>query len=72
MNCTRYQMAQIVADRETIVAGIAGRYIKVTEPCLVNGEPAWEFMGEPIKTSGGVLLNTIKDKFLQPMKWRTA
>lgn len=72
MNCTRYQMAHIVAEPETIVADIVGRQLKTTEQCEVDGEPAWRFMGGPIVTSSGAKLTAIKDKFLQPMKWRTA
>lgn len=72
MNCTPYQLAHIVAEPETIVAEIAGIRLKTTEQCEVDGEPAWRFMGSPIVTSSGAQLTAIKDKFLQPTKWRTA
>lgn len=70
MNCQPLQMVQIVATQETIVAGIAGRRIKTTKLCEAEGEPAWQFMGDPIVTDGGAPLNAIKDRFLQPVPMR--
>ena len=72
MNCTRYQMAHIVAEPETIIADIAGRRLKTTRACEVDGEPAWEFVGGPIVTSSGARLTAIKDRLLQPVQWRNA
>lgn len=70
MNCQAFQMVQIVATQETIIAGITGRQIKTTKRCEVDGEPAWEFVGGPIITSSGAALNAIKDRLLQPVPTR--
>lgn len=70
MNCQPRQLVQIVATQETIIAGITGRHLKTTNACMVDGEPAWEFMGGPIITSSGAALNAIKDRLLQPVQAR--
>lgn len=71
MSVGPYQMTQIVATKETIIAGIAGRQFKTAAPCLHEGEPAWEVYGNPIVTSSGARLTAIKDRLLQPVARRT-
>lgn len=64
-----YQLVFFVATRETIVAEVAGRMFKTGKRSEYQNQPAWEIVGEPIVTSSGARLTTVREDLILPV-WR--